>query len=202
MFFNLFRATSLKNGKLRIQTCSTILKEGVVNTHTQTNTHTHIYIYIYIKSHWDHGFPYHPTLPAGLQNYILFSHRDDVNMFWLVGQHWHIHVQGFSKKHHCPVGWGSRIHRLHLCRGVRLSPPNECPGYDTKRSDGEAPVMLEFWGNAENHFIAIAPWSTLARNGSTYWLNKTNGILMLNWIVWIRTVWLNWIAWNRNVFYI
>ena len=23
---------------------------------------------------------------------------------------------------------------------------------------------------------------------------------MLNWIVWIRTVWLNWIAWNRNVF--
>ena len=23
---------------------------------------------------------------------------------------------------------------------------------------------------------------------------------MLNWIVWIRTVWQNWIAWNRNVF--
>ena len=22
---------------------------------------------------------------------------------------------------------------------------------------------------------------------------------MLNWIVWIRTVWLNWIAWNGNV---
>ena len=25
-------------------------------------------------------------------------------------------------------------------------------------------------------------------------------VLMLNWIVWIRTVWLNWITWNRNVF--
>ncbi len=25
-------------------------------------------------------------------------------------------------------------------------------------------------------------------------------ILILNKIVWIRTVWLNWIAWNRNVF--
>ena len=24
--------------------------------------------------------------------------------------------------------------------------PNECPDYDTKQSDGEAPVMLEFWG--------------------------------------------------------
>ena len=23
--------------------------------------------------------------------------------------------------------------------------PNECPGYDTKPSDGEAPVMLELW---------------------------------------------------------
>ena len=22
---------------------------------------------------------------------------------------------------------------------------NECPGYDTKQSDGEAPVMLELW---------------------------------------------------------
>ena len=24
--------------------------------------------------------------------------------------------------------------------------------------------------------------------------------LILNWIVWIRTIWLNWIGWNRNVF--
>ena len=28
----------------------------------------------------------------------------------------------------CPVGWGCRIHWLHLCRGVRLPPANECPG--------------------------------------------------------------------------
>ena len=25
-------------------------------------------------------------------------------------------------------------------------PPNEVPGYDTKQSDGEIPVMLELWG--------------------------------------------------------
>ena len=24
--------------------------------------------------------------------------------------------------------------------------PQKCPGYDTKQSDGEAPMMLEFWG--------------------------------------------------------
>ena len=41
-----------------------------------------------------------------------------------------------------PVGWGCRIHRLHLCRGVRLS--QWVSWYDTKQSDGEAPVMLEF----------------------------------------------------------
>ena len=40
----------------------------------------------------------------------------------------------------CPVDWGCRLHRLHLCRGVR--PLNECPGYDTKQFDGEVLVML------------------------------------------------------------
>ena len=45
----------------------------------------------------------------------------------------------------CTVSWGCRIHWLHLCRGVR-PPPNECPGYDTKQSDGEVPAVLELWG--------------------------------------------------------
>ena len=57
----------------------------------------------------------------------------------------------------CPVGWGCRIHRLHLHKGVRL-PSNECPVYDTKQSDGDVPVMLDFWGirNTEYPSIAIA----------------------------------------------
>ena len=29
---------------------------------------------------------------------------------------------------------------------VRKDSSNECPGYDTKQSDGEFPVMLELWG--------------------------------------------------------
>ena len=45
----------------------------------------------------------------------------------------------------CPVGWGCRIHRLLLCRGVR-PPLNECPGYDTKQSECEVPAVLELWG--------------------------------------------------------
>ena len=47
--------------------------------------------------------------------------------------------------YHCPVIWGCRIHRLHLCRGV-TPPPNECPDIDTKQSDGKIPVKFEFWG--------------------------------------------------------
>ena len=45
----------------------------------------------------------------------------------------------------CPVGWKCIIHWLLLCKGVRPS-PNEFPGYDTKQSDGDVPVMLELWG--------------------------------------------------------
>ena len=42
---------------------------------------------------------------------------------------------------HCPVGWGCRIHRLHLSRRVKAH-LNECPDNDTKQSDGEVPVLL------------------------------------------------------------
>ena len=54
-------------------------------------------------------------------------------------------IKGNTLQTDCSVDWGCRIHWLHLCRGVR-PPPNECPGYNTKQSDGEVPVMLELWG--------------------------------------------------------
>ena len=41
--------------------------------------------------------------------------------------------------------WDCRILRLLLRRGIN-PPPNECTGYDTKQSDGEASVLLELWG--------------------------------------------------------
>ena len=57
--------------------------------------------------------------------------------------HTHIHTYMCTLPTYCPVGGGCRIHRLHLCRGER--PPNECPGYNIKQSDGEVPVMLGLW---------------------------------------------------------
>ena len=35
--------------------------------------------------------------------------------------------------------------------------PNECPGYDTKQSDSEVPVMLELWGMRSTPSLPILP---------------------------------------------
>ena len=61
-----------------------------------------------------------------------------------------------TEKKNCPVGWGCRIHRLLLCRGVR-PPPNEFPGYDTKQSDGEVPAMQELWGIQSTPLLPSLP---------------------------------------------
>ena len=53
------------------------------------------------------------------------------------------------------VGWGCRIHRLLLCRRVRLR--NECTVYDLKQSDGEAPVMMELWGMLSTPLLPSVP---------------------------------------------
>ena len=57
------------------------------------------------------------------------------------------HVHLFT----CPVSWGCRIYQLHLCWELRT--PIECPGYDIKLSDGEAPALVI----VEYPFLAIAP---------------------------------------------
>ena len=45
----------------------------------------------------------------------------------------------------CSVGWGCRIHRLHLGREMD-TPSNEYPGYNTKQSRGDVPITLVLWG--------------------------------------------------------
>ena len=46
-------------------------------------------------------------------------------------------------------------------------PHNECPDNDTKQSDGGRSSNAGTLENLEYLFIAIAPWSSLARSGST-----------------------------------
>ena len=35
--------------------------------------------------------------------------------------------------------------------------PHECPGYDTKQSYGEVPMMLEFWGMWSTPSLPLLP---------------------------------------------
>ena len=103
----------------------------------------------------------------------------------------------------CPVSWGCRIHRQLFCKEVRH--PNECPGYDTKQLDIEVPVMVELWAMRITHLLpsllgSLWPGVVAPDKGPIYGLNRTNCIIMLNWIVWNWTVWQNWIASNRTVF--
>ena len=43
------------------------------------------------------------------------------------------------------------------------TPPNECPAYDTKQSDFEAPVVLELWGMLSTHSLPLLPGQLWAR---------------------------------------
>ena len=85
-----------------------------------------------------------------------------------------------------PVGWSCRIHRLHFSS-------NECPRYDNKQSDGEAPVRLKLWGMWSTLSLplllgplrpgVVAPDRVLSIGQI-----ELNCVLKQNWIVWKRTV--------------
>ena len=58
------------------------------------------------------------------------------------------------------------------------TPPNECPGYDNKQSDGEVPAMLELWGMLSTPSLPSPPdplWPGVVApdKGPIYGLNRT-----------------------------
>ena len=92
----------------------------------------------------------------------------------------------------CPGGWGGRIHRLFLYRGV--TPTQRVSWlYDTKQSDGEVPVMLELWGMWSIPSFPSLPvplWSGVV--GADRVLSRgqieLNSVLILNRIVWSGSI--------------
>ena len=54
-----------------------------------------------------------------------------------------------------PFGWRCIIRWLHLCCGV-IPLFNVCPGYDTKQSNGEAPV-LDLWEMWNSPSLPLPP---------------------------------------------
>ena len=71
-------------------------------------------------------------------------------------------------------------------------PSNECPGYDTKQSDGKAPVMLELLGMLSPPSLPSLPtslWHQVVAPDRVLSMDQieVNCVLMLNWIAWSRT---------------
>ena len=65
-----------------------------------------------------------------------------------INLHGVFNAQAILVEVHCPVSWGCRIH---------WPPPNECPGYDTKQSDGEVSAVLELWGMRSTPSLPLLP---------------------------------------------
>ena len=85
-----------------------------------------------------------------------------------------------------PVSLGCRIHWLYLCQGY--DSPNKFPGYDTKQSDGEVPVMLELWEMRRTPSLPSLPgplWPGGVAHDKVLSMGQIelNCIFMLNWIV-------------------
>ena len=94
---------------------------------------------------------------------------------------------------HYPLGWGCRIHRLLLCRGVR-TPPTTSVLYMTLNN-----LMMRFqqWWSFREWEVPLSlpslpgplcPGVVAPDKGPIYGLNRTNGILMLNWIIWFLSL--------------
>ena len=105
------------------------------------------------------------------------------------------------------VSWGSRIHRLLLCREVRL--PQRVSWYNTKQSDDEASVMLEIWRMQSTPSLLSLPgplypeWYHLI--WSYLWVKTVYLVLIELFYIklflhLICVLMLNWIGWNRTVF--
>ena len=67
----------------------------------------------------------------------------------------HIHYWKYIYIQSNPVGWGSRIFQLYLCRGIRLL--QQVSWIWHYRSYGEAPVILELWGMRSTPLLPLFP---------------------------------------------
>ena len=73
------------------------------------------------------------------------------------------------------------------------TPNNECPRYVIKQSDGEIPVMVKLWKMGNTPLLPSLPgplWPGVRAPDRVISIGQIelNCVLMLNWIVWCRTL--------------
>ena len=70
-----------------------------------------------------------------------------------------------------------------------------CPGYDTKQSDGEVPVMLELWEmwtipSLPSLLGPLQPGEVALDRVLSMGQIELNCVLILNWIIWNEIVYM------------
>ena len=140
-----------------------------------------LYIYIYIYIYREREMNWY------MLEWLALWH---VNPFGVILFHNQLYNHGFqlyialirTKEVNCRVGWG--------CKTL---PHNECPGYDTKQSNGEVLVMRENWGIQSTTSLPSLPGRFGLGVAAPDWVQsmgqiELNYVLRLNWITWNRTV--------------
>ena len=141
------------------------------------------------------SWSFFPTRKTKVLNVVSFRNKGTKMMRWIYEYQIHMKVSYF----YVTLSGLLKCITDKSCRGVR--PPYKKPGYDTKQSDGEVPVMLELRGMRSTPSLPSLPGpllpGVLALDKSLiYGLNRTkprlleftvflylNCLFMLNWIV-------------------
>ena len=159
---------------------------------------------------WKHGTMYDTRFvgmwvsPVGRHAHLCILLVVEIRMKRYIMLLWSYHIVATWNSILESKGYNSRCHNTKKPKQTKTS-HNEYPGYDTKQSDGEVPVMLVLWRMQSTPSLLLlsgpfGPGMVALGKAQSMGQIELSCILILNWISWIRTVWINWIAWNRYAF--
>ena len=114
------------------------------NTHTHTHTHTHINIYIYIYI-YSIGLFFICILSI-IIIIIIICACVYVYIYIYIYMNVCVYKYIYVCVCVCVAQSDEAVKYINYFSAKGEDSSNECPVYDTKQSDGEAPVMLELWG--------------------------------------------------------
>ena len=65
--------------------------------------------------------------------------------------------EGYDSNNVCQASSTGAAEYTNCISAGAVRPHNECSVYDTKQSDGEAPIMLELWGMQSTPLLQLLP---------------------------------------------
>ena len=109
-------------------------------------------LFIFIHSSNNPGSGIHMTLRSSAkvkQTHSILQHthvHTCIHIYIYIYLHMHTDILALTYIYIWPSWLGLKNTPTASLQRSKTHTPNECPGYDTKQSDGEVPAMLELWG--------------------------------------------------------